>query len=518
MNSLAKVWQPVEVSATAKADFVNPYTDVTVWIEWQQVGGNGTPLRRPAYWDGGNTWRVRFAPPTAGQWVGKWFSQPADEGLVDEATIDATPYDSAEPLLNRGLLRMSSGGRSVIHADGTSWLMVADTAWALPWRATEAQAEAYAADRRSKGFNAALLMTVQPDMKAVGPRDRTALDGFDVGFEDLSDGHLNQMNVSYFQNLDRLMAILLRHGIVPVYQPVFHGYGWKGLDTAGRVVGPAEYARYCRYLVARYGASPAIWLIGADGHGTEPGVSAGGREVEQWDCYRQPTGMHYAPMHHANINQGERWLDFQWCQTGHLGEHLPERVAEMTRNLPTKAVANGEPTYERIGHPDRGVGWWQGHEAWANLCAGGTMGVVYGAGSLWQWRLTRDEAHAGWCCAEHADWRDALAFEGSNYVGIVGKIFAGLPCADMREDFITTLPAGRALVVPGRLLVKYQEFGDGFAVLFEDVPRNYRVHDPRTGEVIGRGQLGTGARPRVELGRDRQPRVVVFCDEFAESD
>jgi hypothetical protein len=32
-------------------------------------------------------------------------------------------------------------------------------------------------------------MTVQPDMKAQGPRSRTEDYGFDVGFEDLPQGH-----------------------------------------------------------------------------------------------------------------------------------------------------------------------------------------------------------------------------------------------------------------------------------------------------------------------------------------
>jgi hypothetical protein len=56
------------------------------------------------------------------------------------------------------------------------------------------------------------------------------------------------------------------------------------------------------------------------------------------------------------------------------------------------ASANGEPTYENGGRRGRAAGWWQGHEAWCNLCAGGSMGVVYGAGSLWQWRLHLNDA------------------------------------------------------------------------------------------------------------------------------
>ena len=71
-------------------------------------------------------------------------------------------------------------------------------------------------------------------------------------------GHLNQLNPGYFQTMDRLMDILVEHEIVPVLQPVFQGYGWKGLSVAGTVAPPDEYARYCRYLVARYGAWLAI--------------------------------------------------------------------------------------------------------------------------------------------------------------------------------------------------------------------------------------------------------------------
>src|SRR6476646_7775224 len=136
-------------------------------------------------------------------------------------------------------------------------------------------------------------MSVQPDMEARGPRDRTVDEGFDVGFEDLFQGHLNELNPAYFQYFDRLTGKLVTHEIVPVLQPVIFGFGWKGLKVAGPVVPPAEYARYCRYLVARYGARPAIYLVGADGSGYEPQVLAGGEAIESWDCYGQPAGIHY---------------------------------------------------------------------------------------------------------------------------------------------------------------------------------------------------------------------------------
>ena len=388
----APLWQQIEIALTADREHDDPYATVEVWAEF--AGPGGETLRRPAFWDGGRSWRIRFAPTAPGRWTWSSDASVPDAGLADRSgEMTATgPVEDANPFVRHGFWRMSAGGRSLVHADGTPALLIADTPWALPWRATPDQVELYAAKRQQQGFNAALLMTVQPDMRAVGPRDRTADEGFDVGFEDLPTGHLNDLDPGYFRRFDALVEILRQHGIVPVLQPVFFGFGWKGLDVAGPVVPPSEYARYCRYLAARYGAGPVIYLIGADGSGYEPQLPAGGEELERWDCYRQPTGLHYRPHTDNCAFQDADWLDFQWCQTGHVGEHAPDRVADMWRNDPVKAVANGEPTYEGTRGTVLGAGWWQGHEAWSNLCAGGTMGVVYGAASLWQWRVVAGRA------------------------------------------------------------------------------------------------------------------------------
>jgi hypothetical protein len=268
-----------------------------------------------------------------------------------------------------------------------------------------------------------------------------------------------------------------------------------------------EYARYCRYLVARYGAQPAIWLVSADGDGLAPGVDPAGWEIERWDAYGHPTGIHYAPHQHPLAYQDRPWLDFQWCQTGHNGEHVPQRVAMMWEKRPVKAVANGEPTYEHIGEPGRAAGWWQGHEAWSNLTSGGTMGVVYGAGSLWQWRLDAQEEHQEWCTARGAGWREALDFEGSHYVGIISRIFAGLPFADMEPDYCHTY--GRAgLIVPGKLLIVYLPNGGDLRIARSAAaPGHYRVVDPRSGAVVAAGE-GHGPIP-ISAGA---PRIVVFVD------
>lgn len=50
------------------------------------------------------------------------------------------------------------------------------------------------------------------------------------------------------------------------------------------------------------------------------------------------------------------------------------------------------------------------------------MGVVHGASGIWQWRLHGNEGdHDDFLLAPGCGWREALEFDGSRYVGLVGS-------------------------------------------------------------------------------------------------
>jgi hypothetical protein len=288
---------------------------------------------------------------------------------------------------------------------------------------------------------------------------------------------------------------------------VFHGFGWKGKQSAGEVVSTEDYVRYCRYLLARYGARPAIWLLGGDGHAKYQHIDAAGQMMESLDAYHQPTGIHYCPHGENNVWQDRDWLDFQWCQTGHNGEHLQQRVADMWRNTPAKAVMNGETTYENMGNIGKAAGWWQGHEAWCNLCSGGTMGVMYGAGSLWNWIRPGETDHPAWARAPGATWDEALEFEGANYIGKISEIVRGLPIEGMQPNWTWTY-GRQALAVPGKLFVVYLPSGGYVRFLSEQIPRSYRVVDARTGVVLMQGH---GSMDKQELVAPEGVPCVVIC-------
>ncbi len=490
-------WMVYEITLKTENTYENPYTEIDVWALFTNEKGDS--LKRPAFWDGGDIWKIRFTPiDTDGQWQWETYSSNEKDAGLHKKTghFNSTTYAGSNRLLKNGLLEMSPKARNVVHHSGKSFLMVADTPWAIPFRATKGQVAVYAKDRQEKGFSTALMMTLQPDMKAEGPNERNAEQGFKRAFDDLSSGHLNHMNVDYFQYYDALVEILLDHEIVPVFQPVFHGYGWKGLEVLGRTIEPEEYVRYCKYLLARYGAQPAFWLLGGDHNGKDPGILESGMMLEAWDAYAQPTGIHYNPcdaylaswangdrqhcFHENKTYQDEEWLDFQWAQTGHDSEHLYHKVERMYDNLPTKAVANGEPTYEGMNDGKNGLGWWQGEEAWMQLMHGGTMGVVYGAATLWQWKIsTTEEGWPSWT-DQPTSWFEAMQMDGSKYVGLVGKILNGLDIADIEKRW--DLANGKPLLIKkGQLYISYLKVGGEITIQNLPDNLNYSWIDPKTG-------------------------------------
>ncbi|WP_044117638.1 apiosidase-like domain-containing protein [Alkaliflexus imshenetskii] len=492
-------WHTYEITLSSTNSYDNPYTDVDVWAVFFNQAGD--TLIRPGFWSGGNSWKIRFATPDDSSfWSWKSFSSNINDSNLHGkmGRIKSIPSKSTNRLLTNGLLEMSPVGRNVVHKNGQSFVIVGDTPWALPFRATIEQVQEYASFRKAQGFNTALLMVVQPDMDADGPSDRGVWEGFARGFFDLHKGHINQLNPEYFNYLDTLIDILIENEIVPVYQPLFHGFGWKGLRVLGNEVDSDEYVRFCKYLLARYGSKPAMWLLSADNDGKGPGIVESGLMLEEWDCYWQPTGLHYNPcsdfqapwadeidhvrcFHYDKSYQDAEWLDFQWAQTGHSGVHDFSKVWRMYDNHPIKAVANGEPTYEGMGGGSSGLGWWQGHDAWMQLMSGGTMGVVYGAAGLWQWQVTYDEP--GWdsWASQRMSWRDAMKQDGANYVGLISRVFNDLNVRDIERRWDLNIENHPMLVKGKHLYIAYLPQGGVITIpqLADDM--NYKWFNPVTG-------------------------------------
>ena len=57
-------WRTVELAFHSKTQYKNPYVDIDLSVSF--TSNQGDSLIRLAFWDGGSTWKVRFASPKPG--------------------------------------------------------------------------------------------------------------------------------------------------------------------------------------------------------------------------------------------------------------------------------------------------------------------------------------------------------------------------------------------------------------------------------------------------------------------
>src|SRR5436309_13638267 len=70
-------WEKQALTFTASQQHINPYVDVTVWVD---LTGPHFQKRIYGFWDGGATFRVHLAATEAGAWKWRSGSTPADSG------------------------------------------------------------------------------------------------------------------------------------------------------------------------------------------------------------------------------------------------------------------------------------------------------------------------------------------------------------------------------------------------------------------------------------------------------
>jgi hypothetical protein len=367
-----------------------PYQDPFNEIELDVVfrDPRGREQRVPAFWAGGQEWRVRYAADAAGRYPFETIcSDTSNRDLHGRrGVLEVAPYDGTNPLLTRGALRVASSHRHFEHADGTPFFWLADTWWMglckrLRWPADFAR---LTADRASKGFTVVQIVAgLYPDMPQFDPRGAN-----EAGFPWAPD--YARINPAYFDMADLRIQHLVDRGIAPCIVGCW-GYYLP-------ILGMARMKRHWRYLIARWGAHPAIWCLA--GEGTMPYYLAADKErdramqktgwtdlaryVRATDPFHRPITIH--PSDSArNTVEDASVLDFDMLQTGH-GDRasIPNTVKLVTASRaanPPMPVIDGEVCYEGILEQSRQEV--QRFMFWGCMLSG-AAGHTYGANGIWQ--------------------------------------------------------------------------------------------------------------------------------------
>jgi len=198
-----------EVSFRAEKPHANPFVDVV--LDVVIADPEGTERKVPAFWAGGDTWKVRYASPVVG--IHRYrteCSDAEDAGLHGvEGEIDIVPYTGDNPLYRHGPIEVAADSRHFAHADGTPFFWLGDTWWkCLCKRMTWGGFQELTADRKAKGFTVVQIVCgPYPDEDAFEDQWENE------GGKPYLDLPFTQANPAYFDYADRRAARLRQHAV-----------------------------------------------------------------------------------------------------------------------------------------------------------------------------------------------------------------------------------------------------------------------------------------------------------------
>ena len=430
-------WHVAEITMSSKVHYANPYVDVKVSAIF--TGPESRSIYREAFWDGGNTWKIRFAPTVSGRWTWKTTSSnTGDAGLHGQTgELLCIGYKGDNPVYRHGFLRISENRRYFCHADGTPFFWLGDTHWQMPdtERVGECnhpehggaacpaggQFQHLLADRKSRGFT--VYQTYPSAASAhwwMTKCSRISPDRFRAVF-------------------DVQMNHLARQGFV-----IALGCGHFNNST---VIPEADLCRWARYLVARYGAHPVVWITCQEMNAPD---EMGGKEsnrMSAWqsvaraiagcDGYGHPHSAHQwvldvatRPLCH------EPWHDWFALQGGHRNSGLTPQVRYKGYydSAPTRPILETEAMYERVDCGGVNTSDEARQSAWkALLC--GSPGYTYGAAGIWA--LKWDANDPRWKDYNHAvgSWHEGMSFPGAAQMIMLKQFFSAMNWTELTPRF-----------------------------------------------------------------------------------
>lgn len=260
----------------------------------------------PLFYDGNQTFRVRFAPDAPGRWT--WRITSSDAKLNGQSGVfTCVPSDRKGGLVAKG----HAPSRELVYQNGAKYWLLGDTNWQAfagdPAENLNAQTfRQYVNRRLDQGFT--FLQT-------------TLLSDRNEGGQPFLDGVGEYPNPAYWQEVDRRVQYLNERGLVPLLTmawaeptPTF-GHSWAMFRS------DETRLRYARYVVARYSAYNVAFALA--GGLSDPAQDAFIRKAGQVAADADPhdrwiTVLSDAGREGGSVSRfaGEPWMTFQDYRTG----------------------------------------------------------------------------------------------------------------------------------------------------------------------------------------------------------
>ncbi|MEM7660223.1 MAG: DUF4038 domain-containing protein [Bacteroidota bacterium] len=424
-------WMKHELTFTSQETYEHPLYDLKEFSA-TFTAPSGRLRTVQGFWDGGNTFRVRFAPNEIGTWrYTTTCSNESDEGLHNQSgSFECVETESPLAIYQQGGLLHQEGTYHLAHEDGTPFFWTACTAWNGALKSTDEEWRTYLQHRVNHGYNVIQLVTTQWRGCDQNSQGQVAYSG---------QGRL-EVHPEFFQHLDQKMDQVNEFGLIAA--PVLL---WALPVGQGRELSPGyslpleEAVKLARYIIARYQGHQVAWMLGGDGRFA--------REYEQrWlEIGRRvfaddPPGV-VAQHPHGRLwigdnHREEDWLDIVGYQSSHSNRQgtvdwiNKGEIATRWKHLPARPTINLEPNYEEIRNQItdedvRNASYW-------SLFATPVAGITYGANGIWPW-IREGEKILNHGQPKHVStWRQSIDFPGSLQIGYAGEFFRNFQWWNLR--------------------------------------------------------------------------------------
>ncbi|QDT09985.1 DUF5060 domain-containing protein [Planctomycetes bacterium K23_9] len=262
------------------------------------TASDGDTLQVPGFFNGAHEYVIRFTPPSAGNW--RYITQspqPSLDGLQGQLAV-------AKAVANRkgGITLDARNPRNFTYANGNNYFPIAFEAdWIFALDAENPddipKTKKFVDTLADNGFNQVVLNVFAYDVK--WKKDKALPAKHDYGSPsvfpfagDNSQPDHSQLNIEYFQRLDRVVDYLDQNGIVAHLMI----YVWNK-QVNWPAANSAEDNRYFDYTVRRYQAYPnLIWDISKEalgyGHDDDHYISSRIDRLRKLDAYQRLVTVH----------------------------------------------------------------------------------------------------------------------------------------------------------------------------------------------------------------------------------
>lgn len=546
VDIVGTVWNVTELSFEGSSDNTSVTTGKAVMDAIFTNQTTGTTLTIPSFWDGGNVYRVRFAPTEYGVWKYETFCED-DQALAGKiGTIGANAYKGDLAVYKHGFVKTESGKKFFVYDDGTPFFYLGDTHWGM-----------YTEEFDEKGDRAGNIETDSHFKYVVDTRVDQGFtvyqsEPLDAPFGLLTSGVITETAVEGFKQADRYYQYIAEKGLVHANAEFFFtGYMTEALANDDEKL---EYLS--RYWVARFGAYPVMWTLAQEcdndfyyergeqkiyGKDTNPWVKIA-KFITKYDAYKHPLSAHQENVVYTTVTgrgtdpavkrdyygrsafcglseeYGHNWWAAQWSPSLDCQYYM--EVPKDYWESPKVAI-NYEGRYAYLWTKDFG----SRAQGWISFLSG-MYGYGYGAADLWRYKSTYNmdsESSDGIETITVEDknmlWSEAITLPSAYQMGYMKSFLETfdwwnlVPDFDSGEHFTADSGVYFAVATAGDRVVIYlydKTTNSGTVKGLSKGTYNVSWYNPSTGEYLDKKTVKVTSEGTIKLERPT-------CDDWVVS-